>query len=42
MRSIIRVVRLTHANDTPSQAFTTEYDRGLALRAKKHAAATTN
>lgn len=42
MRSIIRVVRLTHANDTPNQAFTTEYDRCLALRAKKHAAAAAN
>jgi surfactin synthase thioesterase subunit len=42
MRDTIRVVRLTHANDTPMQAFTIEYDRCLALRAKKHAAAAAN
>ncbi len=40
MRSTIRVVRLTHANDTPNQAFTIENDRCLALRAKKRAAGT--
>ena len=40
MRATIRVVRLTHANDTPNQAFTIENDRCLALRAKKRAAGT--
>ncbi|VVN03277.1 hypothetical protein PS664_03417 [Pseudomonas fluorescens] len=42
MRSTIRVVRLTHANDTPNQAFTLEYDRCLALRAKKRAEGSLN
>ena len=35
MRDTIRVVRYTHANDTPNPAFTLEYDRYLAFRAGK-------